>query len=147
MAQTLPEPPFPGGLPQPQVYPTYGKNKYKANSSIKQGPLVVASWNVRNLQNTGRGARGRTTLIACERARYNIDIATLSEARLPEEGSLVEMERINGERRHIFSGVVNPTWRWTCETTKSNCWEISMPVSTEIMTHDKVSLVIKVSTT
>ena len=101
VAQTLLEPPFPGGLPQPQVYPTYCKNKYKANSSIKQGPLVVASWNVRTLQNTGLGARGRITLIACERARYNIDIATLSEARLPEEGSLVEMERINGERRHI----------------------------------------------
>ena len=30
-------------------------------------------------------------LIACELARYNIDIAALSETRLPDEGSLVEM--------------------------------------------------------
>ena len=30
-------------------------------------------------------------LIACELARYNSDIAALSETRLPDEGSLVEM--------------------------------------------------------
>ena len=102
MAQTLPVPPFPGGLPQPQGYPTRGRKKYKINSSIKQRPLVVASWNVRTLQiqicicmylyvstDTGLGARRRTALIAYELARYNIDIAALSETRLPE-GSLVE---------------------------------------------------------
>ena len=91
MAQALSVPPFPGGLPQPQGYPTRGKKKYKINSSIKQRPLVVASWNVRTLQDTGLGARRCTTLIACELARYNIDIAALSETRLPDEGSLVEM--------------------------------------------------------
>ena len=52
---------------------------------------MVASWNVRTLQNTGLGARRRTALIACELARYNIDIAALSETRLPDKGSLVEM--------------------------------------------------------
>ena len=52
---------------------------------------MVASWNVRTLQDTGQGARRRTALIACELARYNIDIAALSETRLPDEGSLVEM--------------------------------------------------------
>ena len=36
-------------------------------------------------------ARRRTALIACELARYNIDIAALSETRIPDEGSLVEM--------------------------------------------------------
>ena len=51
---------------------------------------MVASWNVRTLQDTGFGARRRTALIACELARYNIDIAALSETRLPDEGSLVE---------------------------------------------------------
>ena len=51
---------------------------------------MVASWNVRALQDTGLGARRRTALIACEFARYNIDIAALSETRLPDEGSLVE---------------------------------------------------------
>ena len=91
MSQTLPVPPFPGGLPKPQGYPTCGKKKYKVNSSIKQRPLVVASLNVRTLQDTGLGARRRTTLIACELARYNIDIAALSEIRLTDEGSLVDM--------------------------------------------------------
>ena len=83
--------PFPGVLPQPQGYPTRGRKKYKINSSIKQRPLVVPSWNFRTLQDTGPGARRRTALITCEGARYNIDIATLSETRLPDEGSLVEM--------------------------------------------------------
>ena len=52
---------------------------------------MVASWNVRTLQDTGLGARHRTALFACELVRYNIDIAALSETRLPDEGSLVEM--------------------------------------------------------
>ena len=91
VAQTLPVPPFPGGLPLPQGHSIRGRKKYKINSSIKQRPLVVASWNMRTLQNIGLGARRRTALIACELARYNIDIAALSETRLPDEGSLVEM--------------------------------------------------------
>ena len=91
MAQTLPVPPFPGGLPQPQGYPTRGRKKYNKNSSIEQRPLVAATWNVRTLRDTGLGARRRTALIACELATYNIDIAALSETRLPDEGSLVEM--------------------------------------------------------
>ena len=91
MAQTLPVPPFTGGLLQPHGYSTCGLKKYKINSSIKQRPLVVASWNVRTPQDTGLGARRSTFLIACELARYNIDIAALSETRLPDEGSLVEM--------------------------------------------------------
>ena len=52
---------------------------------------MVASWNVRTLQDTRLGARRRTALIACELARYSIDIAALSKTRLPHEGSLVEM--------------------------------------------------------
>ena len=52
---------------------------------------MVASWNVCTLQDTGLGAQRRTALVACELARYNIDIAALSETRLPDEGSLVEM--------------------------------------------------------
>ena len=65
--------------------------KYKLNSSIKQRPLVVANWNVRTLRDTRLGARRRTALIACELARYNIDIAALSETILPCDYSLVEM--------------------------------------------------------
>ena len=52
---------------------------------------MVASWNVSTLQEIGLLARRRTALIACEFARYSIDIAALIEARLPDEGSLVEM--------------------------------------------------------
>ena len=91
MALTLPVPPFPGGVPQPRGYPTHGRKKYKINSSIKQRPLVVASRNVCAPQDTGLGARRRTALIACELARSNIDIAALSETRLPDEGSLEEI--------------------------------------------------------
>ena len=91
MVQTLPVPPFLGDLPQPQGYPTLGRKKYKINSSIKHRPLIVVRWNVRTLQDTGLGARRRTALIACELARYNLDIATLSETRLPDEGYLVEI--------------------------------------------------------
>ena len=52
---------------------------------------MVASWNMRTLQDTGLGARRRTALIACELARYNTDIAALSETILPDEGSFEEM--------------------------------------------------------
>ena len=40
---------------------------------------------------TGLGARRLTVLTACEHARYNIDIAALSDTRYPDVGSLVEM--------------------------------------------------------
>ena len=52
---------------------------------------MVASWNVRTLQDTGLRSRRRTALIACVLARYNIDTAALSETRLLEEGTLVEI--------------------------------------------------------
>ena len=103
MPQTLPVPSFPGGLPQPQGYPTRGREKYKINSSIKQRPLVVASWNVRTLRDTGLGALRRTALIACELARDDIGIAATSETKLPDEGSLVEMGLVTH-----FSGVAYP---------------------------------------
>ena len=103
MAQTLPVPPFSGGLPQSQVYPTSGRKKHKINSSIKQRPLLVASWNVRSLWDTGLGARRRTALIGCEHARYNIDVAALSETRLPDKGTLVEMGT-----GYTFFGVAYP---------------------------------------
>ena len=52
---------------------------------------MVASWNVRTLHDTGLGAQRRTAHIACELSRYNIDIAALSETRLPDDGSFVEL--------------------------------------------------------
>ena len=52
---------------------------------------MVDTWNVHILHDTELGAQHRTTLISCQFARYNIDIVALSETRLPEEGSLVEV--------------------------------------------------------
>ena len=52
---------------------------------------MVASWNVRTLLDTGLGARRRTALISCVLARHDIDIAALSETRLPDNCSLVDM--------------------------------------------------------
>ena len=53
------------------------------------------SWNVRTRYMSGLGARRSTAHIACELARYNIDIATITETRLPDEGSLVEIGTCN----------------------------------------------------
>ena len=46
---------------------------------------------MRTLHETELEDRRRTALIARELARYNIDIAALSETRHPEEGSFVKM--------------------------------------------------------
>ena len=46
---------------------------------------------MRTLQVTGLGVRRGTALITCEEVIYNITMAALSETRLPEEGSLIEM--------------------------------------------------------
>ncbi|ESN91398.1 hypothetical protein HELRODRAFT_165428 [Helobdella robusta] len=56
--------------------------------------IRFVTWNVRTLLGrtiTERPAR-RTALIALKLGRYQIDIAALSETRLPDEGSPVEME-------------------------------------------------------
>ena len=62
------------------------------NMNIKK--LKFACWNVRTLlDNTSseRPAR-RTALLAMELARYDIDIAALSEIRMEEDGSLEETD-------------------------------------------------------
>ena len=50
---------------------------------------MVESWNLRTLDDTGLGALCGTAFIACQLARYNIDMAALTESRLPWEGWLV----------------------------------------------------------
>ena len=57
----------------------------------KPQPLMVVTLNMHTLQDTGMGAQHPTALIACELARYNIDIAALRDTRLPEESSLVKV--------------------------------------------------------
>lgn len=54
--------------------------------------LTLASWNVRTLRDNTRAKRPerRTALVARELARYKVDIAALSEARLADKGQLTE---------------------------------------------------------
>ena len=61
-------------------------------SSLKT-QLRLVSWNVRSLLDSGNLPHRKTALLARELARYNIDIAALSETRFSEEGSLVEERR------------------------------------------------------
>uniref|UniRef100_A0A8C5LPA2 Endonuclease/exonuclease/phosphatase domain-containing protein n=1 Tax=Leptobrachium leishanense TaxID=445787 RepID=A0A8C5LPA2_9ANUR len=62
--------------------------KSKTNSIT----IKFATWNIRTLldRDTANRPQRRTALIAHELARYNIDIAALSETRLSGEGELTE---------------------------------------------------------
>ena len=55
-------------------------------------PLTIGAWNVRTLMDRDHAERPqrRTALVARELARYNIDIAALSETRFAGEGQLCE---------------------------------------------------------
>ena len=56
--------------------------------------MTIAQWNVRTLldrETTNRPER-RTALVAMELAKYNIDIAVLSEPRFHVPGSLNDLE-------------------------------------------------------
>ena len=77
VAQRLPVSHLLGGLPHQQGYPACGREKYMVNSSIERRSVVVASWNVRTLQDTGQGARRRIALIACELARCSAQFRIL----------------------------------------------------------------------
>ena len=54
--------------------------------------MNVATWNVRTLLDRGESsnAERRTAIVARELARYNVDIAALSETRLSGENQLSE---------------------------------------------------------
>lgn len=61
---------------------------------MKKNKLSIASWNVRtllDLAETPDRPHRRTALVALELARYDIDIAALSETRLHGEDSLTEV--------------------------------------------------------
>ena len=63
------------------------------NSRNKKAPLTIAEWNIRTLMDAQPQLRPhrRTALVAHELNRYNVDIAALSETRLPGDDSLKEM--------------------------------------------------------
>ena len=72
---------------------TCGRKKPKKNTSCH---LNVAAWNIRTLldpstSNSCDRPPRRTALVASELSRYKIDIAALSETRLPDEDSLTEV--------------------------------------------------------
>ena len=74
-------------MPRLADLPLSGR-KNKKNKTI----LNIGAWNVRTLQdvaNTNRPER-RTALVCKELARFNIDVAALSETRLPGEGNIRE---------------------------------------------------------
>ena len=54
--------------------------------------MKFATWNVRTLMNNPKSDRTecRTVIVARKLARYDIDIAALSETRFPEQGQLRE---------------------------------------------------------
>ena len=60
----------------------------------KHHKMTIAQWNVRTLldiETTNKPGR-RTSLVAMELAKYNIDIAVLSETRFHASGSLNDLE-------------------------------------------------------
>ena len=63
-----------------------------SKKTSKVSRLIIGTWNVRTLLDSARADRPdrRTALVARELARYNIDIAALSETRLAGEGHLTE---------------------------------------------------------
>ena len=58
----------------------------------KRRPLSVASWNVRTLQDNDNNPERRTAVISKVLDKYNIDIAALSETRIPGNGQLKEKD-------------------------------------------------------
>ena len=74
----------------------------------KHHQMIIAQWNVRTLlgRDTTNTPERRTSLVSMELAKYNIDIAELSETRFHACGSLNNLKytfywsgKLNGERR------------------------------------------------
>ncbi len=88
VVKKLSAPHTPDGNPQPSEHPSRGRKTKVKNL------LSIASWNVLTenyvLAETPDRPHCRTALVTLELARYNIDIAALSETRLHGEDSLTE---------------------------------------------------------
>ena len=91
----------------------YLPSTVKSQLGRKHHQMTIAQWNVRTLldrETTNRPER-RISLVAMELAKYNIDIAVLSETRFQASGSLNDLEytlywsgKPNGERREAGVG-------------------------------------------
>ena len=127
------------------------KNK-KKHVSTKGTTVTFGVWNVRTLLDcagTDRPDR-RTALIASELARYNIEIAALSETRLAEEGQLSEWSagytffwigRGQDKRREEQESVLpsNLIWSTSClhpwRESTSAWWQSDFPSPESAMPH------------
>ncbi len=81
-----------GPQPGPGRHPATVEHAHTSYHPKQQIRLTFASWNVRtllDLDNSNRPER-RTALVSKELARYNIDLAALSETRFSDEGQLLE---------------------------------------------------------
>ena len=87
MAQTLSVLRLTDGLPQSPVIP-HAVKKVQVEYFMRNPPHMITTRNVGNQEDTWLGTRHRTVFIAFQIARYNVDIALFTEARLPEECSL-----------------------------------------------------------
>jgi hypothetical protein len=105
----------------------------------KQGRklLTVAEWNIRTLLDREGASRPerRTALVAMELAKYNIDIAALSETRLSSSGSVTDIDytffwsgRPENERREAGVGFA------VKKEIVSILTEMPRPISDRIMT-------------
>ena len=69
-------------------------NVVSGSRNVKMN-LKLGTWNIRTLQdpstNDGNRPPRRTAIVANELRRYDIDIAALSETRLPDEDSITEV--------------------------------------------------------
>ena len=109
----------------------------KSQLGRKHHKITIAQWNVRTLldRETTNRPESRTALVAMELAKYNIDIAVLSETRFHASGSLNDLEytfywsgKPNGERREAGVGFAIK------RDIVAKLTEIPHPVSDRIMT-------------
>ena len=80
-------------LPSPYPLPPPPTKIHRTKATFaKKVPLQLGCWNVRTLLDNDKRSERRTALVTNEIARYNIDIAALSETRLSGEDQLTETE-------------------------------------------------------
>ena len=72
--------------------PTAAEGELTYSGRKKGNEMRLVSWNVMTLNDSPGNVRPErsTDLVARELQRYNIDIAALSETRLPDSGTLKE---------------------------------------------------------
>ena len=92
---------------------------------IRRQQLTVGQWNVRTLFDREAADRPerRTTLVAMELVKYNIDIAAVCETKFSESGSLNDLEHCffwsgkpEGERREAGVGLSSQNRQYAAES-------------------------------